>query len=89
MKKVFPLNPNKQYPCDNDFATRNVKKVGTGTETLAHLGPKIWSILPHRIKKCKSLYLFRKEVRKWKPDKCPCRLCKTYVKGLGFVTITS
>ena len=88
MKKVFPLNPNKKYPCDNDFATRNVKNVGSGTETLAHLGPKIWSILPDRIKKCKSLYLFRKEIRKWKPDKCPCRLCKTYVKGLGFVTIT-
>ena len=89
MEKVLPLkNPNKRYPGDNDFATRNVKNVGTGTETLAYLGPKIWSIVPDKIKKCNSLYSFRKEIRKWKHDKCPCRLCKTYVKGLGFVTIT-
>jgi len=86
MNIVFPPNINKRYPRQNDFSTRNVKTVGSGTETLAHLGPKIWTIVPENIKKCKNLYLFRKEIRKWKPNKCPCRLCKTYIKDLGFVT---
>ena len=87
MDLVFPLNLNSRYPGENDFRTRNVKTVGFGTETLAHLGPKIWAIIPSSIKKSKSLHLFRKEIRKWKPDKCPCRLCKIYVKDLGFVEV--
>ena len=85
---VFPLNPNCNYPNQNYFMTQNVKTVSFGTETLAHLGPKIWKIIPTAIKESKSLYTFRREIRKWKPDKCPCRLCKTYIKSLGFVTIT-
>ena len=84
---IFPLNPNCKYPGENDFMTRNVKNVGSGTETLAHLGPKIWTLIPITIKKSKSLYTFRKEIRKWKPEKCPCRLCKIYVKDIGFVEI--
>ena len=86
MNFVFPLNV-KKYPGQNDFATRNVKNVGSGTETLSHLGPQIWTIIPASIKKSKSLYKFRKEIRNWKPDKCPCRLCKSYIKDLGFVTV--
>ena len=85
MDLVFPLNLNSKYPRQNAFITHNVKTVGSGTETLAHLGPKIWAIIPDCIKTSKSLYLFRKEIRKWKPEKCPCRLCKIYIKDLGFV----
>ena len=85
MDLVFPPNLNSKYPRQNAFITHNVKTVGSGTETLAHLGPKIWAIIPDCIKKSKSLYLFRKEIRKWKPEKCPCRLCKIYIKDLGFV----
>ena len=85
MDLVFPPNLNKKYPGQNDFITRNVKNVGTGTESLAHLGPKIWALIPTTIKNSKSLYIFKKKIRKWEPDKCPCRLCKIYVKNLGFV----
>ena len=87
MELVFPLNSNSKYPRENDFITRNVKKVGTGTESLAHLGPQIWNLIPLNIRNSKSLYSFKKEVRKWKPNKCPCRLCKIYVKDVGFVEI--
>ena len=86
MKLVFPLNPQAKYPWDNIFQTFNVKTVSWGTETLAHLGPRIWSIIPKDIKKL-PLLKFTKQIRKWKPEKCLCRMCKTYVKGLGFVTV--
>ena len=88
MNLVFPINLNTKYPGQNDFITRNVKKVGTGTETLAHMGPKIWKLIPTSIKNSKSLFTFKKEIKKWKPDKCPCRLCKTYIKDLGFIEIS-
>ena len=86
---ILHLNSNSIYPGENDFKTRNVKTVGYGTETIAHLAPKIWSLIPVEIKKSKSLFLFSKEIRKWKPSNCPCRLCKTYIKGLGFVKIAN
>ena len=84
MKLVFPLNPHPKYPWKSIFVSRNVKTVNHGTETLIHLGPKIWSMIPEDMKKY-SLSKFMKKIRKWKPAKCPCRICKIYVKDLGFV----
>ena len=88
MNLILPLNSDANYPGESTFKTFNVKTVSWGTETLAHLGPKIWSIVPNDMKYF-SLSKFTKKIRKWKPIKCPCRICKTYVRGLGFVTISS
>ena len=86
MNFVFPLKENRLYARENIFLNRNVKTVSYGTETLAHLGPKIWSIIPNDMKNF-SLSKFVKRIRKWKPDNCPCRLCKTYIRDLGFVVV--
>ena len=51
MNQVFPLNSTSTHPGENDFETRNVRSVSWGTETLAHLGPKIWSLIPSDMKK--------------------------------------
>ena len=88
MNLIFPLNSDANYPGESTCETFNVKTVSWGTETLAHLGPKIWSIVPNDMKNF-SLSKFTQKIRKWKPIKCPCRICKTYVRALGFVTITS
>ena len=88
MNLVLPLNPDARYPGSNIFKTRNVKTVSYGTETVAHLGPKIWSIVPMDMKKL-SLCKFIKKIKKWKPEMCPCRICKTYIGNLGFVSIAS
>ena len=81
-------NTQKRYPGGNDFLTSNVKSVWQGTESLRHLGPKIWSIVPEHLKQF-SLSKFIQKIRKWKPDKCPCRICKVYIQQVGFVTISS
>ena len=88
MNLILPLNTEANYPGGNAFQTFNVKTVSWGTETIAHLGPKVWSIIPDDMKKF-SLSKFTQKIRKWRPEKCPCRMCKTYVKGLGFVTIST
>ena len=85
MNLILPLNTEANYAGENIFQTFNVKTVSWGTETLAHLG--LWSIVPDDMKKI-SLSKFTQKIRKWRPEKCPCRLCKTYIKGLGFVSIT-
>ena len=88
MDFVFPLKTQTTYEGENIFKTAKVKTTSWGLESLAHLGPKIWSIVPNDMKKF-SLSKFTQKVRKWKPDKCPCRICLTYIHHLGFVTISS
>ena len=85
MSQVFTLKDNIRYPSENRFKIRNVKPVRYGTETLAHLGPKIWSIIPNDIKEEQSLKLFTKKIKQWKPERCPCKLCETYEGGLGYI----
>ena len=86
MSYVFPLKQSVNYHSKNIFVTRNVRTVHHGTETLAHLGPKVWSMVPQVMKEIKSLSEFKSKIKQWKPDKCPCRLCKTYICGVGFLT---
>ena len=87
MGLILPLNTEANHAGENIFQTYNVKTVSWGTETLAHLGPKLWTIIPEDMKSF-SLSKFTQKIRKWRPKKCPCRLCKTYIKGLGFVSIS-
>ena len=63
----------------------NPKSVHFGLETLRNLGPKIWNIIPSDIKNCNTINSFKRNIKKWVPESCPCRLCKIYVQGLGFI----
>ena len=85
MKLVFPLKENMRYPSENMFGTRNVRTVRYGTETLAHLGHKIWAIISSEIKDEPPLNDFTRKIKRWKTDKCPCKLCKTYIGGVGYI----
>ena len=61
------------------------RPVLSGTETIRCLGPKIWKILQYSIKTSGNLKVFKENVKKWIPTNCPCRLCKPFHAGLGFV----
>ena len=86
MDFVFPLNENNKHPRSNEFSSRNITTEGHGKQSLAHLAPKIWNIVPEDYKSL-TLSEFTRKIRSWKPYDCPCRLCKPYVKGLGFVDV--
>ena len=56
-----------------------------GTESITSLAPKLWELIPSEIKSAKSLNIFKAKIKSWTTDKCPCRLCKTYVGNIGFI----
>ena len=85
VKEVLPLKESNNYCSRFPFRTRNARTVRYGTETISFIGPKIWSLIPDEIKASSNLVEFKNKIKKWKPNKCPCRLCKTYVVGLGFI----
>ena len=87
MKDVFPLNTSSNYNTRNRrvFHSRPIKTVYYGSETLSHLGPKIWELVPDEIKSLNFLTSFKAAIKKWKPTDCPCRLCREYITQVGFV----
>ena len=87
MKNVFPLNTSSTYDIRNReiFYTRPVKSVYHGTESLSYLAPEIWELVPESIKSAESLSVFKIRIKKWKPENCPCRLCRSYIPQVGFV----
>ena len=86
MSKVFPASMNlvnlRNMP---SFQTSNIKSVYKGSETISFRGPQIWSILPDEIKNAKTLDEFKSKIKCWKPKGCKCRMCKIYVKHVGFI----
>ena len=70
----------------NDFRIPSIRAVYHGSESISFLGPKICNILPDEIKQQTSLNSFKKSVKKCKPQDCPCKLCKVYINGAGFLS---
>ena len=81
---------NYNLRINSDFAMPNVMSVFHGSESISYLGPKIWDIVPFKLKELTSVVVaFKKGIKEWKPKNCPCRLYKKYVSNLGFITVTS
>ena len=77
---------NVPYNLRQDVRFRSyIKTVLYGTETLSHFGPKIWNLVPFDIRDCATEQISRQKIKKWKPDRCPCRLCQIYTPNLGFI----
>ena len=85
MKEIFVLKSNCIYNTREIFVAHNVRTEHYGKATLSYLGPKIWNIIPNEIKSDATLIVFKQKIRRWIPDKCPCKLCKRYIAGVGLI----
>ena len=45
---------------DSYFAIPNVKFVYQGTESLSNLGPRIWNLVPNKLKQSVDIHAFKK-----------------------------
>ena len=61
-----------------------VSAVCNDLESLSYLGTNIWEMLPLDFKQTKSLPKLKGKIKKWNPQNCPCRLCKTSLQNIGF-----
>ena len=87
MKDIFELQ-NASYilrsSCDQ-FRRENIKTVHYGLQSVRYLGTKIWELVPNNIKYSNYLSKYKKLIKSWKPEACPCWLCKTYIAQVGFI----
>ena len=59
------------------------RTVNYGLETICYRAPFLWANLPPEYKLANSLNIFKRKIKKWKGENCPCRLRKTYLRELG------
>ena len=74
---------------NTEYVQPQVKTVHYGQNSIRYLGPLIWNNVPSHIKESSTLTDFKRKLKQWKLNVCPCRLCKDYVQNLGFTNITS
>ena len=55
-----------------------------GTESLAYLNRKTWGIILEAVKNIDSFFQFKKLMKKWKLEYCPCRIYKVYIPYISF-----
>ena len=84
---MFKLKAENSYNLRqvSEISRPMVKSVYHGNESISYLRPKIWDILPEKLKNIDNLEHFKKEIETWTPDNCPCRLCKVYMEDVGFL----
>ena len=71
------------------FAQPKVNSVKRGDRSLRSFGPIVWNnMLPDALKNCESLDQFKHSIKSWKPERCPCELCKVYIQGLGYTVLS-
>ena len=73
-----------------DQYTLHIALVNTelkGENSIRYFGAVIWNAIPVNIKTVTSLNGFKNRIKSWKPE-CPCQLCKTFLKRMGFINIT-
>ena len=85
--KVYLVKEQGNYNLRNqtDFVIPQVKSVNHGLESVRFLGPKIWESLPNDLKNKESADSFKTTIKRWKPESCPCHLCKTYLQNIGYL----
>ena len=90
MNEVFDIIESP-YPLRNElrFKSRNIRTVRYGIETAAFVGSRIWRYMPSELKESTSLNEFRSKIKTWKPENCPCKLCKIYLQRIGYLQVTN
>ena len=87
MQDVFEIKDQRYYFRRNQrgFVFPTVKSINYGLESIRILGPKIWETLPDNLKNKESIESFKITIKEWKPESCPCHLCKTYQQNIGYL----
>ena len=68
-----------------EFSIPNVNSVFHGQASIRYLGPLIWQLVPSEFKDLNTVSAFKAAIGRWKPNNCPCRLCKTHIGNVGVI----
>jgi len=70
----------------SNYRIQNVNTVSFGHQSFRYLGPKIWRLIPNEWKNMNSITAFKNKLKQYEFKNCPCKLCKEYVQGVGYLS---
>ena len=84
---ILTLIENASYNLRSGVTvTRKNKRTNRfGFETISTIGAVLWRNLPNNIKNLESLNIFKHRIKQWTPDNCPCKICRNFIKNLGYI----
>ena len=87
VSEIFPVRHETFYNTRNNsyFLRPRINTSRFGRETVSYLGPVLWDMIPTEYKNKSSLFEFKNVIKKWTPDFCPCRCCKSFIANVGFI----
>ena len=73
MNEVFNFEEKESYNLRSGIhlASRNTHTAHFGTDTISSLGPKLWKLIPDKIKHAPTLTVFKAEIKSWTTKNCP------------------
>ena len=87
MNDIFKLRVEQTYNLRklSQFYGPKVNSICNNTEIVSVLRRMIWVLVPNDLKDIGNLAAIKKAIKKWSPEKSPCRLCKVYISNVGFI----
>ena len=82
-------NHNYNLRSRSELTVPSINTVFKGQNSISYFGSIIWNSIPVELREINPFQVFKSEMKPWRPTNCPCRLCKKYIKNLGFVNIAS
>ena len=62
---------------------RNIRTRKFDFETVSIIGAFLWIDLPAELKNTESLKTWK--INPWSPRDCPCKICRKFIKNLGYM----
>ena len=73
MNEVFNFPGNESYNLRSDIhlASRNTHTAHFGNDTISSLGPRLWKLIPDKIKHASTLSAFKAKIKSWTINNWP------------------
>ena len=86
MNDILTLDENASYNLRSGVTVtrRDIRTNKFGFETITTIGAVLWRNLPNDINS-DSLNIFKQRIKQWAPDNCPCKICRNFIKNLGYI----
>ena len=68
-----------------EMRQQKVRTVRYGLETALCCAPQLWSLVPTDLKSAPNFNQFESKIKHWECTECPCKVCRTYLRNIGYV----
>ena len=86
MKTFFDFRENRYNIIKSqEMRQQKVRTVRYGLKTALYRAPQLWSLVPTDLNSVPNVNHFKSKIKHWKCTECPCKLCRTYLRNIGYV----